>query len=466
MEPVDDSEAPSESLHTVPIYQLDASSSDSETDDPARIASTVGPMLQPGQPYRVPVIPPQRSYTAPLPRHERQPSELSMAAESIQTRPSVDEDLFAEESTSEEEETQTTRIDIPSGPVLVASPTPPYETRSTRDVPEIPERVGLSPTRLSEPRHELTRENVEKGIHQKSPEQLQVPKGYVPKEGVKTPEKQSFRDREREQRRSRDESYHHHRESSDLLPLTLVSGGGGGGLSFSTHYAFLSPPFGLVLSRIQILARVTWFSQLVIFNIVYACYKLSEGSSTSNGTTTTDGKNYASNLIGLVILPILFFILYVIFVTGWTYTDLRSKGFDPTFTVIYFSPLMFFALFFEEKKRVDASKFHEVNYGAKWWRIGTSSVRESIIMTIYCLFVVAFVISDLVGRALNQPNAQVSKVFDDFVPFLFILVVFILGFITSIWVVVEALVDGTMYGIGEGRKRLVGVAPNAFKAKR
>ncbi|CAG8572027.1 8351_t:CDS:2 [Acaulospora morrowiae] len=464
MEPVDDSQAPSESLQTVPIYQLDASSSDSDSDAPRRIETTAGPIPQLVQSHRLPVMPPQRSYTNPLPHHERQPSELSMAAESVQTRPSVDEDLFAEDSTSEEEETPTTRIDIPSGPVLVASPTPTYETRSTRDVPETPARVegrSLSPSMLNEPRHDLTRENVEKGIHRKSPEQLQVPKGYVPKENVKTPEKQSFREREREQRRSRDETYHHHRESSDLLPLTLVSDRGGSGLSYSTHYAFLSPPFGRVLTRTQIMARVTWFSQLVIFNIVYACYKLSGGSS-----STADGKNYTSNLIGLVILPMIFFILYIVFVTGWTYRDLKKKGFDPSFTVIYYSPLMFFALFFDEKKRVDVSKFHEVNYGAKWWRIGTSGVRESIIMTVYCLFVVAFVISDLVGRALNQPNAQVSKVFDDFVPFLFMLVVFTLGFITSIWVVVEALVTGSMHGSGEGRKNMVGVAPNAFKTKR
>jgi hypothetical protein len=50
---------------------------------------------------------PQRSYSTPVPRHERQLSELSAVAESIQTRPSVDEEnIFEEDSTSEEESFQ------------------------------------------------------------------------------------------------------------------------------------------------------------------------------------------------------------------------------------------------------------------------------------------------------------------------------------------------------------------------
>lgn len=245
---------------------------------------------------------------------------------------------------------------------------------------------------------------------------------------------------------------YHHRESSDLLPLTLVPDRGSG-ITYSNNYAYLSPPFGRVLSRRQIMARVSWFSQLVIFNIVYAVYKLSEGEN-------------STNTIGLVILPAMFFVLYVIFVTGLTYIDLKKKGYYSAFTVIYYSPLMFLSLFFEENKRVDASRFHEVNYGAKWWRIGTSSFREGVIMTLYCLSVIAFVLSDLVSRAVNQSNAQVSEVFSDFVPFFFMLVVFTFGFITSIWAVVEAIVAGTMHGSGEGRKKLVGVLPNAFKAKR
>jgi len=127
---------------------------------------------------------------------------------------------------------------------------------------------------------------------------------------------------------------------------------------------------------------------------------------------------------------------------------------------------MIFSIFFVEKKRVDVSKFHEVNYGAKWWRFGTTRVRESLIMTFYCLFVIGFVTSDILGRAFNQRNAEVSKVFEDFVPFLFLLVVFSLGFIVSIWAVIEAVVGGSMHGSGEGKKRLVGVLPNAFKTKR
>ena len=76
-----------------------------------------------------------------------------------------------------------------------------------------------------------------------------------------------------------------------------------------------------------------------------------------------------------------------------------------------------------------------------------------------------FVTSDILGRAFNQRNAEVSKVFEDFIPFLFMQVVFALGFISSIWAVVEAIVAGGMHGSGEGKKTLVGVLPNAFKTK-
>jgi hypothetical protein len=255
-------------------------------------------------------------------------------------------------------------------------------------------------------------------------------------------------------RRSKD-VYHHHRESSDLLPLTLVPGTSGG-LSYSANYAYLSPPFGRVINRSQIMARVTWFSQLVIFNIVYAGYKLG---------STTDGKIFTFNLIGLVIIPLIFLVAYILLVTVWTYIDLKNKGFDTTFTVLYYSPLMIFSIFFEEKKRVDASKFHEVNYGAKWWKIGTTKVREGLIMSFYCLFIIGFITSDILGRAFNQRNAEVSKVFEGVVPFLFMIFVFSLGFIVSIWGVVEAIVAGSMRGSGEGKKMLVGVLPNAFKTK-
>jgi len=87
-------------------------------------------------------------------------------------------------------------------------------------------------------------------------------------------------------------------------------------------------------------------------------------------------------------------------------------------------------------------------------------------MTLYCLFVFAFVLSDIISRIMNQPNAEVSQVFGDFVPFFFMLVVYFIGVIVFIWVVVEAVVTGTMYGSGEGRKRLVGVLPGALKTRR
>ncbi|CAJ0911666.1 8952_t:CDS:2 [Entrophospora sp. SA101] len=143
-----------------------------------------------------------------------------------------------------------------------------------------------------------------------------------------------------------------------------------------------------------------------------------------------------------------------------------NKGFDSSFTVAYYSPLMLFSIFYGEKKRVDVSKFHEVNYGAKWWRFGTSKVREGIIMSIYCIFVIGFVTSDIISRALNESNLQVSKVFEDFVPFLFMLIIFSSGFFIFIWTVVDPVIDGTLHGSGEGKKRLIGVLPNAFKSKR
>ncbi|CAG8772773.1 26147_t:CDS:2, partial [Dentiscutata erythropus] len=472
-------EPPGESFHTIPIYQFDASS-DSDSDDPGRIVPPVGPVLetpptqpiQPSQPtqsilsHRLPVQPPQRSHTAPLVQHERQPSEVSMVAESIQTRPSMDDDDLFEDSTSEEEQypevtsrgLSTQSPGAPVLPTMSASPTPAYESRSISDVPDIPGRVDTRGSSLTS-----IPLSSERRLHRPSLEQTQSPQVTQPR-GIQkeTTEPASPGYREKERRRSKDESHmYHHRESSDLLPLTLVSDRGSSGLSFATNYAYLSPPFGRVISRSQIMARVTWFSQLAIFNIVYAGYKLGGGN-----TKVNDGKNYMSNLIGLVIFPIIFFALYIVIVTIWTYLDLRSKGFDPSFTVLYYSPLMFFSIFFEEKKRVDASKFHEVNYGAKWWRFGTTRVREGIIMTLYCLFVFAFVLSDIFSRAMNQPNAEVSQVFGDFVPFFFMVVVYFLGVVVFIWVVVEAVVSGTMYGSGEGRKRLVGVLPGSLKSRR
>ncbi|CAG8716878.1 9305_t:CDS:1, partial [Ambispora leptoticha] len=249
----------------------------------------------------------------------------------------------------------------------------------------------------------------------------------------------------------------HYRDSSDLLPLTLVSGGTGGGLAFNSNYAYLSPPFGRVIPRNQIMSRVMWFSTLVLFNLIYAGYKLIHHNDTS---TTKDDKSYSIDFIFLIIIPLAFFLLYIFFVTVWTYLDLRNKDFEPTFTVLYYSPLMLFSLFFKEKKRVDVSEFHEVNFGAKWWRFGTSRVREGIVMTLYSLLLMSFVMSDLVGDAFDQPNGEVSQVFKDFVPAAFMLVVFFLGFVLSIWGIVEALVgESGVHGSGEGRKRLVGVLP-------
>ncbi|CAG8709406.1 6400_t:CDS:1, partial [Scutellospora calospora] len=97
----------------------------------------------------IPVQPPQRSHTAPLTQHERQPSEVSMVAESIQTRPSMDDDDLFEDSTSEEEpfpEVTSTGLSAQSAggpvlPVMSASPTPMYESRSISDVPDLPGRV-------------------------------------------------------------------------------------------------------------------------------------------------------------------------------------------------------------------------------------------------------------------------------------------------------------------------------------
>ncbi|CAG8743190.1 8378_t:CDS:2 [Cetraspora pellucida] len=490
MEPAD--EPPGESFHTVPIYQFDASS-DSDSDDPGRIVPPVGPVLetpptqpiQPSQPtqstqsilsHRIPVQPPQRSYTAPLIQHERQPSEVSMVAESIQTRPSMDDDdLFEEDSTSEEEEVIPTGLSTrsPGAPVLPtmsASPTPAYESRGIADVPDIPGRVdtrGIMPSSLTS-----VPISSERRLHRSSLEQTQSPQVTQPHTAFDSAARGTQKEiSEKERRHSRDDSrtyHHHHRESSDLLPLTLVTDRGSSGLSFTTNFAYLPSPFGRVITRSQIMARVAWFSQLAIFNIVYAGYKLGGKSTntTTSDTNVSDGKNYAANLIGLVIFPIIFFILYIVLVTIWTYLDLRRKGFDTSFTVIYYSPLMLFSIFFDETRRVDVSKFHEVNYGAKWWRFGTTRVREGIIMTLYCLFVLAFVLSDVIGRAMNQPNAEVSEVFGDFVPFFFMLVVYFLGVIVFIWVVVDAVVAGTMHGSGEGRKRLVGALSGAFRIRR
>ncbi|RGB37260.1 hypothetical protein C1646_666321 [Rhizophagus diaphanus] len=465
MEPTDDNSAqnsaPSESLQTVPIYNLDASSSDSDSDDPRRRGGPpVGPPIDitpatsgsqatiMSQRQRVQV--PQRSYTTPLPRqHERQLSELSAVAESVQTRPSVDEENFFEDDSSSEEEPFQLQDSRLSGQTETPITTSKIVEHSVVDVSPRTDNRGLRPLNLLD-------ENVEKGSSSLMKEKV----SYDPKSrGIPMTQAAAEHSSDTGGYRRSKEADHmfHHRESSDLLPLTLVSGSTSSGLSYSTNYAYLSPPFGRVINRSQIMARVAWFSQFVIFNIVYAEYKLN--------STTTDGKTSMSNLIGLVIIPLIFFVAYILLITVWTYVDLKNKGFDSSFTVLYYSPLMIFSIFFEEKKRVDASKFHEVNYGAKWWRIGTTKVREGLVMGFYCLFIIGFVTSDILGRAFNQRNAEVSKVFEDVVPFLFMLVVFSLGFIVSIWAVVEAIVTGSMLGSGEGKKRLVGVLPIAFKKK-
>ncbi|CAG8569323.1 12438_t:CDS:2, partial [Funneliformis mosseae] len=439
MEPIDESTAPSESLQTVPIYNLDASSSDSDSDDQGRMGGPpVGPPIdtstlslsgvpQTSQRQRIQV--PQRSY-ASMPRHERALSELSAVAESVQTRPSVDEEyLFDEDSTSEEEPFQPGQTVMT--PQSVASPNTQYESHPVADVPVTTSRSdnrGLRPLSLlgglesSQGRHA----DVEKGLplHTKETTPSEPKSRAINKETTVPAEHPSDA---RGYRRSRDEHMYHHRESSDLLPLTLVSGGGG--LSFSSHYAYLPSPFGKVITRSQIMARVAWFSQLVIFNIIYAGYKLSSSEQ------LVEGKHSTFNLIGLVIIPLIFLITYILVVTIWTYIDLWNKEFYPSFTVLYYSPLMIFSIFFGEKKRVDVSKFHEVNYGAKWWRFG-------------------FITYDIVGKVFNQRNAEVSEVFEDFVPSLFLLVVFSLGFIVSIWALIETIVAGSMHGSGEGKKRL------------
>ncbi|CAI2174920.1 14037_t:CDS:2 [Funneliformis geosporum] len=479
MEPIDEnsaqSSAPSESLHTVPIYNLDASSSDSDSDDQGRMGGPpVGPPIDTS--ILSPSIPqtsqrqrqvPQRPY-ASMPRHERQLSELSAVAESVQTRPSVDEDyLFDEDSTSEEEPFQPNPISgrlssqTEMTPQSVASPITQYESHTVADVPITSSRTdnrGLRPLSLLgglEPSRGLNAD-VEKGLslHTKEITSSEPKPRGITKETASTEHPSDTGG----YRRSRDaEHMYHHRESSDLLPLTLVSGGGA--LSFSSHYAYLPPPFGQVITRSQIMARVAWFSQLVIFNIIYAGYKLSSSEQ------LVEGKNSSFDLIGLVIIPLIFLITYILVVTLWTYIDLRNKEYYPSFTVLYYSPLMIFSIFFGEKKRVDVSKFHEVNYGEKWWRFGATCVRESLIMSFYCLFVIGFVTYDIVGRAFNQRNAEVSKVFEDFVPFLLLLVVFSLGFVLSIWTVIENIVAGSMHGSSEGKKSLVGVLPNALKTK-
>jgi hypothetical protein len=170
MEPTDDNSAqnsaPSESLQTVPIYNLDASSSDSDSDDPRRRGGPpVGPPIditpatsgsQASQRQRAQV--PQRSYTTPLPRqHERQLSELSAVAESVQTRPSVDEENFFEDDSSSEEEPfqpqQDSRLSGQTESPITASQ---MVEHSVVDISSRTDNRGLRP--LS-----LLSENVEKG---------------------------------------------------------------------------------------------------------------------------------------------------------------------------------------------------------------------------------------------------------------------------------------------------------------
>src|SRR6266511_6088809 len=98
---------PSEPFHTIPIYQPDTTSSSEsdDNDDPTNLDSpavenvlesstntttTTTSILH----HRPRIQPPVRSFTEPVQRHERQPSELSAVAESIQTRPSIEDALF------------------------------------------------------------------------------------------------------------------------------------------------------------------------------------------------------------------------------------------------------------------------------------------------------------------------------------------------------------------------------------
>ncbi|CAG8528356.1 2145_t:CDS:2 [Paraglomus brasilianum] len=514
MEQFDDTQStgPSESLHTIPIYNLDASSSDSDSDEnaPAPTAAQQGSILSNRQPIQMP----SRSFTLPAPRlHDHNGSEISGAAESIQTRPSVDEEYLFEEEDSEEDyrpavrrppaQTEDSKGIITSG-VLSTSPTPGYGTRSmgvrpdaatgglavptikssttTTNIVEVPELTtrkmdghGLRQLNLlgSADKNITSREvtsvsKMEKGIgggigavpptHQsdvKKEVSIQYRNPDDPYQSKRRSKEESYRDS------YRDSQYH---DSADLLPLTLVSGTSAGGMSFSSNYAYLSPPFGRTISRAQIMSRVAWFSQLFAFNIIYACYRILSRETSAEGEVV-ESKNPGLKIFGWVIAPVVFLLVYLVIVTIWTAIELRNKGFYSAFTIFYYSPLMVFSLFFGEKKRVDVSEFHEVNYGAKWWRLGTARVREGLVMTVYCLFIISLVLSDIIGRAVNSPNGQVSSVFRDFVPVAFMLVVYFLGFVVSIWGVVEAMVGPGVHGSGEGRKRLVGVLPTAFKKK-
>ncbi|KAG9305257.1 hypothetical protein G9A89_001519 [Geosiphon pyriformis] len=486
-----------ESFHTIPIYNFDASSdSDSESSErfrggpinenifaatpslatpiitsiPSHISENSSNLIVMSHGQLPAPVRPIRSSTMPPPlEHQRRSSDLSLLEESVQTRQSIDEELLFEEDGESEEE-----VYDPPPTHLITNPHTHYDTNP--NLSEVPQRMdghGLRPLNLlggggggGTGNISTSTNNLEKGLMQAGPNS-----------NDSTPHGSFEQSTKREvdlhgPRRSKDTE---HRASSDLLPLTLVSSGPGtaaGGLTFSSNYAYLSPPYGPVISRNQIMSRVSWFSTLVLFNLIYAGYKLIHHSSTSNFTkdnklnnVVDDGKSSLLNSIFLVIIPLGFLLLYIFFVTVWTYVDIRNKDYDSTFTVLYYSPLMLFSLFFKEKKRVDVSEFHEVNYGAKWWRLGTSRVREGLVMTFYSLLLMGFVISDLVGSAFDQPNGEVSQVFKDFVPVAFMLVVFFLGFVLSIWGVVEALVGGGVHGSGEGRKRLVGVLPSAFKRK-
>src|SRR5438128_171457 len=137
MEQFDDTQSTghSESLHTIPIYNLDASSSDSDSDENAQ-APPAPQQSQSILSNRQLMQVPTRSYTLPPPRlHDHNGSEVSGAAESVQTRPSIDEEYLFEEEDSEEDyrpaiRRKAAQTDDAKGIVMPgppsSSPTPGY----------------------------------------------------------------------------------------------------------------------------------------------------------------------------------------------------------------------------------------------------------------------------------------------------------------------------------------------------
>ncbi|CAG8716868.1 9304_t:CDS:2 [Ambispora leptoticha] len=111
--------------------------------------------------HRIPIQPPIRSFTMPVKDHTRKNSDLS---ESVQTRPSIDEDLLFEEDEESEEEvydpanvqlhlpTRQSDVMLPKTP-LTSSPihAPTHidtHNNSNLDIPDIRHRMdghGLRP---------------------------------------------------------------------------------------------------------------------------------------------------------------------------------------------------------------------------------------------------------------------------------------------------------------------------------